>query len=204
MRSPRPLPVEFYCRDTARVARVLLGCVRWRACSGGALAAGRIVETEAYFGPEDRASHARRRTRRSEIMYGPPGVAYVYFTYGMHHCLNTVTEPEGTAGAVLLRALEPLEGIEEMAGRRGPAAFDPEGRVRLKQLCGGPARLTQALGIDRKLNGASLQGPRLWIVAAENPPGPDRIAVTPRIGIRHAADRPARYIVRDSPWISGS
>jgi len=196
---PEPLPVSFYARSPDRVARDLLGCRLVRRLDDGTVAAGRIVETEAYFGPDDPASHACTRTPRSEIMYGPPGVAYVYFTYGMHHCLNAVTGEEGEGSAVLLRALEPLEDLEGMAGRRGSAARDEEGAPVPTALCSGPAKLTRALAIDRDLNGVSLQGPELWIVAAEDPVSEDEIQVTPRIGIRRARERLARYVVKDSP-----
>ena len=197
--EPEPLPVSFYARPPDQVARDLLGCRLHRRLDDGTVAAGRIVETEAYFGPDDPASHAYTRTPRSEIMYGPPGVAYVYFTYGMHHCVNAVTGQEGEGCAALLRALEPLEDLEGMADRRGPASRDKKGRILPAALCSGPAKLTQALAIDRDLDGTSLQGPELWIASAEDPVPEDRIEVTPRIGIRRAVDRLARYVVEDSP-----
>ncbi len=197
--APVPLPVSFYARSPDLVARELLGCRLFRRLADGTVASGRIVETEAYFGPEDPASHAYTRTPRSEIMYGPPGVAYVYFTYGMHHCVNAVTGERGEGCAVLLRALEPLEDLEGMAERRGKAARDGEGRPVSTALCSGPARLTQALGIDGGLNGVDLQGPELWIAPADEPVADEEVSVTPRIGIRKAADRLARYVVKDSP-----
>ncbi|MFO7769321.1 MAG: DNA-3-methyladenine glycosylase [bacterium] len=199
MSPPEPMPVSFYARPADRVARELLGCRLYRRLSSGTRAAGRIVETEAYFGPDDPASHAFTRTPRSEIMYGPPGVAYVYFTYGIHHCLNAVTGEQGEGSAVLIRALKPLEDLEGMAERRGPAARDEEGRPIPSALCSGPAKLTQALSIDRGLNGVRLQGPEIWIAAAEEPLPDEEVETTPRIGIREAKDRLARYVVGDSP-----
>ncbi len=166
---------------------------------GGRRTAGRIVETEAYVGPHDPACHAwgGRRSPRCEWLYGPPGTAYVYFTYGMHWCLNAVTEAPGYPAAVLLRALEPMAGLETMRRRRGG--------VPDRQLCSGPAKLCEALGITGALNGASLARPRgsLRILAggrrtAPSPP----IAVTPRIGITRAVDWPLRFLLEDSPWAS--
>jgi DNA-3-methyladenine glycosylase len=182
----RPLPRAFFARDTARVAAALLGRTLWTEVAGEPCA-GRIVETEAYLDQRDPASHAGRGpTRRSAIMFGPPGVAYVYLIYGLHHCLNAVTEAEGRAGAVLIRALEPLTGLEAMRRRRGDSA--------ITGLCAGPGRLCQALGIDLDWNGlplirvqerANKRGPgRVWI--ADGRP-PARVSTGPRIGIRRAA-----------------
>ena len=192
--TPRPLPPRFYARDTALVARGLLGRLLISTV-GGRRCVARIVETEAYVGPHDPACHAAlwRRTPRNEVLYGEPGLAYVYFTYGMHWCANVVTEREGFPAAVLLRALEPLEGLPAMRRRRGLAPAE--------LLAAGPARLTQALGIDRRLNGHRLTEPPLWI-AAGRPVAPRRIAVAPRIGIRAAADWPLRFYVRDCPFVS--
>jgi DNA-3-methyladenine glycosylase len=201
-RPPRPLPLAFYGRGTAEVARDLLGCELWRRLPDGTLLAGRIVETEAYFGPGDEASHARRRTPRSEVMYGPPGRAYVYFTYGMHHCLNVVCEAPEVAGAALLRALEPLIGLDVMARLRGPAAYEEDGGIRPRLLCSGPARLTRALEVDCRLNGFPLTGPELWIARGSGPLAEDAVARTPRIGIRQAVSRRARFVVRGSPFLS--
>jgi len=193
--SARPLPPEFYARDTAAVARALLGQLLVSSI-GGRRCLARIVETEAYVGPHDPACHAAgwRRTPRTEVMYGPPGVAYVYFTYGMHWCLNVVTGREGYPAAVLLRAAEPLRGLTAMRERRGP--------VPDRALASGPARLTEALGIDRRMYGQPLCERPLWIAAGERVP-PRRIVVGPRIGIRLAADWPLRFHVRDNPFVSG-
>jgi DNA-3-methyladenine glycosylase len=173
---------DFYARPTLAVARDLLGCVlvhRHR----GVERAGRIVEVEAYVGPRDRACHASRgRTARTEPMFGPPGHAYVYLVYGMHHCLNVVTEEEGFPAAVLLRALEPLSGV------RGSAS--------------GPGRLCRAMGIDLSENRADLCGDRLFLRPGERPA---RIARSPRIGVDYAgfwARMPWRFFVRGHPAVS--
>lgn len=192
-RSGSPPPgevaaVSFFARPTLEVARDLIGCVVATG-HGATLTAGRIVETEAYLGEDDPASHAARGpTPRASIMFGPPGVAYVYLIYGLHHCLNFVTERDGTAGAVLIRALVPVAGREVMAGRSATGGRLP----RLSVLCDGPGRLCRALGIDRTWNGEPAQGPRLRVLARRGaPPG---ILVTPRIGVRRAADRPWRFV----------
>lgn len=160
----------------------------------GREAVGRIVETEAYIGPHDPACHAygHRRTERTETLYGPPGTAYVYFTYGMHWCLNAVTERVDYPAAVLIRALEPLDGIALMRRRRG--------RVPDRALCAGPARLCEALGITGRQNGESLERGAVRIL----PGGRTRlrVAVTPRIGITAARDWPLRFVIADSGWLS--
>ena len=189
-----PLQGSFFARDTVRVARSLLGCTletRHRR----AVTAGRIVEVEAYVGPHDPAAHGyrNRRSARNASMFGPPGTAYVYFIYGMHWCFNVVTEREGVPAAVLIRALEPMEGLEAMGRRRGTR--DP------RLLCSGPARLCQALGIDGRMDGLPLAGPRLCIRPPLGRPV-GRPTVTPRIGIRQATDWPLRFTESGSPWTS--
>ncbi|MFN8232810.1 MAG: DNA-3-methyladenine glycosylase [Actinomycetota bacterium] len=187
------LPRSFYGRSVIEVARDLLGRVLVRDLPDGTRLAVRLVETEAYR-QDDAASHSfGGRTPRNATMFGSPGHLYVYFTYGMHHCMNAVTgSPEG-ASAVLLRAAEPLRGIDEMRLRRG-------GRDLL-ELCRGPARLCQALGIDRALDGSDLvRGGPVWIGTGS----PARsVVTTPRIGIRRDAERPWRFVDASSRFVSG-
>lgn len=189
-RALRRLSRPFFARPTLDVAPDLLGCYLVHDTDEGRTI-GRIVEVEAYLGPRDPASHAYRRTPRSEVMWGPPGTAYVYFSYGSHACMNIVTEPEGTAGAVLLRALEPIEGLALMQRRRG--TWD------LRRLASGPGRLTQAMGITLAHNRADLVTGPLY-VARGRPPA--QVATTPRIGITSATDRPWRFVERGSPFLS--
>jgi len=196
----RTLPVGFYRRDTERVARELLG--RWLVRrAGGERLALRIVETEAYLGAPDRASHAwgGRRTARNESLYLPGGHAYVYFIYGMHHCLNAVTGEPGAGSAVLIRAGEPVAGAEGMAARRGLGRPPRPG-----DLAGGPGRLCHALGIDRALDGAALWRGELVIAAGEPAPRTE-IAAGPRIGVAYAgeaAEWPLRFALRGNPHVS--
>ncbi|HLA90240.1 MAG TPA: DNA-3-methyladenine glycosylase [Gemmatimonadaceae bacterium] len=191
----RPLPVAFYARDTARVARELLGAVL-ECTVDGVRCRARIVETEAYVGEHDGACHAARgRTARTEVLYGPPGRAYVYFVYGMHWCVNAVTRAAGLPSAVLIRAAEPLDGLEAMRRRRRAARTD-------RHLANGPAKLCQALGITGpRHHGASLVTSPLRILAGE-PVAERDVAVTPRVGIVEAADWPLRFVVRGSPHLS--
>jgi len=189
-----PLPRSFYNRPTLTVARELLGTHLIYQLNDHQRLIGKIVETEAYIGEDDPACHAARgRTNRTEIMYGPPGYAYIYFIYGMYYCLNAVTEREGFPAAVLIRAVEPLEGIEEMRRFRHNAAFH--------QLSNGPGKLCQAFGLDKSLNGADLCGKELFI-AAGNPPEDEEIVVTPRIGIREGWEHHWRFLIRDNPFVS--
>ncbi len=205
--EPRPLPPFFYARAAEEVARDLLGALLV-STTGGERAVARIVETEAYLGPHDPASHAAERigrTARNASMFGPPGIAYVYRIYGLHWCLNTVTGLAGHPAAVLIRAAQPLQGIDIMRRRRRSgtrraveraADWPPD-----TQLARGPARLAQALGIDGALDGHALDGPPLWIAPGEAV-APDDVAIGPRIGITRAADWDLRFYVRSSPWVS--
>jgi DNA-3-methyladenine glycosylase len=196
----RALARSFYLQPTLRVARALLGKVLVHETPEGRTA-GRIVEVEAYRGPADRAAHTAggRRSARNETMWGPPGHAYVYFVYGMHHCMNVTTRPAGLPEAVLLRALEPLDGVDLMrARRRIPDA--PAWR-----LCRGPGALCQALGVTRQQDGADLVLGPLRIL--DVPTVPARLVRrTPRIGVAYAgadAPRPWRFLVLGTPAVSG-
>jgi DNA-3-methyladenine glycosylase len=191
---------DFFARDTLTVARELLAQRLVRVLDMERLS-GRIVEVEAYVGEEDQACHARSgRTERNASMYGPPGHAYVYFVYGMHHCLNIVTEREGFPAAVLIRALEPLEGIEAMRSCRG-------GRADV-ELLSGPARLCQALGINRRFDGVDLCAPGAHLFVERAAAVPDEaVAAGPRIGVRGdeaALAAPWRFYLRDSRYVSRS
>jgi len=196
----RPLERAFFDRDPRRVSRELLGKVL--VCDRGRQRlTGRIVEVEAYLGEKDPAAHsAAGNTARTSVLFGPPGHAYVYFIYGNHYCLNVSCEPEGKAGGVLFRALEPLSGIEEMARARG---IEIHGAKDLVRLTSGPGRLCEAFGITRaRDNGCDLTSPasRLWIGADGY--GARGIRTTPRIGITKAVDKPLRYILDGNPFVS--
>ena len=190
---------DFYQGDTVVIARALLGCVLWRK-RGRELLSARIVETEAYLGANDAASHARRglRSARNESMYLEGGHAYVYFTYGMHWCLNVVTQEADIAEAVLLRAAQPLRGIDSMRKRRIKAKRDVD-------LMNGPGKLCQALDVDRALDGASLDGNKLWLTGRDIDLSDDDIAISPRIGIDNSGDAaawPLRFFLRGNPYVS--
>ena len=196
---PARLPRPFFARPTLTAARALIGCRLVRRIGGRRLS-GIIVEAEAYISEQDLACHCRHgRTPRTEVMFGKPGVAYVYFTYGMHWMFNIVTEREGFAAAVLIRALEPVEGIDLMQQNRGTD--------RLDGLCSGPAKLTQALRIDKRDNGVDLcaRVAEIWIEigAAFNP---RQIGRSPRIGVDHVPEpwrsKPWRFFVRDNTLVS--
>lgn len=181
-------PQVFFAREAEQVARDLLGA-RLVSTVGGVRCAVRLVETEAYTGPEDEASHAAARigrTARNDPMFGPPGRAYVYRIYGLHRCLNVVTGPEGFPAAVLLRAGVPIEGIDAMRARRGP--------VPIERLTFGPANLAQALGIDLTLNRHPLDRPPLWL--EPDTVVPDAcVRRTPRIGVTRAREALLRFVV---------
>jgi DNA-3-methyladenine glycosylase len=195
------LPKEFYLRnDVTRIARDLLGKVLCTNIHGEGVTAGMIVEVEAYAGRDDKACHANagRRTRRTEIMYAQGGVAYVYFIYGMYHLFNVVTNVEEVADAILVRALEPLEGVELMIRRR--KLKEPG-----KRLTAGPGVLTQALGITTDLYGESLMGEKIWIgdYGIEIPE--KDIVHTVRIGVDYAgedAKKDWRFYIKENPWVS--
>jgi DNA-3-methyladenine glycosylase len=203
-----PLPRSFYARPTLTIARDLLGRVLARRTPDGVVLRGRIVEAEAYVGEEDKACHARAgRTPRTDVMFGPPGFAYVYLTYGMHHMLNVVTEAEDRPAAVLLRAVEPLEGLEWMAlarrngGRGSPGGGEPKPH----QLASGPGKLCQAFGLDLRHNRADLRGPDLWIEEGSRV-SRARIATSARIGCETATApwdlMPWRFYLADSRFVT--
>lgn len=186
------LPHGFYLQPTLEVTRRLLGKVLVHETRQGP-AAGMVVEAEAYMGPGDPACHsARGLTPRTEVMFGPPGRAYVYFTYGMHYCFNVVTQPPGAAEAVLIRALEPMEGVGLMRKRRG--------RDQLAELTSGPAKLCVAMGIDKKCNGADLARPPLYLEDREIDPG--EVVWRPRVGIRVGTQHLWRCYIKGNPFVS--
>lgn len=199
--TDKPFPPELFVQSTLDVARRLLGAHVVRELPDGCLV-GRIVETEAYL-HNDPACHAVRElpdgsaihrcTRRNATMFGPPGRAYVYFTYGNHFMFNVVTQPEGVPEAVLIRAVEPLEGIEVMMALRGVED--------IRALTNGPGKLTKALAIDRAFDGHDLAQPPLRLLAGEPVPA-TRVVVTTRVGLTRATERPWRFYERDNPWVS--
>lgn len=193
-RSGAPLPSTFYDRRTEWVARDLLGAVIECHTDEG-VASGRIVETEAYLGPHDPACHAvAGLTARTRHLHGPPGIAYVYLIYGVYWCFNAVTEAAGVGAAVLVRAIEPAEGVDLMRARRRTARRD-------RDLTNGPGKLCTALGLDGAVSGLPLDRPPLRIVAGE-PVADANVVVTPRIGISRAADWPLRYLLAGNEYVS--
>ena len=195
-----PLPRSFYLRGAVETARALLGKVLVHRTAEGA-AAGIVVETEAYAGPADAACHAfgipaARPGHRTEVMFRAGGYAYVYLIYGMYHCFNVVAGPEGFPEAVLIRALEPLSGVELMERHRGTRDA--------RRLCSGPGKLCQALRISREQNGTDLTGEKLFLTEGESIPDA-RVAATPRINVDYAGEAagyPYRFAVKDSPFVS--
>jgi len=188
------LEAEFYELPTLELAERLLGKIFVRSEGPGMVSRARIVETEAYLGEGDEACHAwRGMTKRNRAMFGPPGHLYIYFTYGCHFMMNIVSEPEGTAGAVLLRAMEPLEGLDRMRERRGTSDE--------RALMSGPGKLAQALGVGPEQYGTSLTGETCWLEEAPEVPQ-ELIGTSPRIGISRSTELPWRKFVTDSPHVS--
>lgn len=201
------LPRTFSQRDTVKVARALLGQLLVRQLEDGTRLAGLIVETEAYLGPDDRAAHTynHHRSPRNESMWQQAGTAYIYFTYGMHHCMNVVTGDEQTPQAVLIRALQPVQGHEAMRLNRQSERSTKQ--MPETALCSGPAKLCQAVAIDRSLDGIDLtRSDALWLEQARSRALPAaQIAVGPRVGIASSgdwADKPLRFAVRGNPHVS--
>lgn len=192
-RRAATLPVSFFARPADLVARELLGATVISTLDG-ARTAGRIVETEAYLGYDDPASHGfrHRRHAQNEALFGPPGTWYVYLSYGMHWCANLVCGRQGQASAVLLRALEPVEGLAVMRERRGGVVD--------RQLCSGPGKLCQALAISRDQDGQQIRGSGAVVRAPDQAPA--AVVATPRIGITKAVDWPLRFVIDGSPWVS--
>jgi DNA-3-methyladenine glycosylase len=193
-RRAATLPVRFFKRQAEVVAADLLG-MRVVSTIGGQLTEARIVETEAYLGFDDPASHGylHRRNARNAALFGPPGLWYVYLSSGMHWCANLVCQRAGLASAVLLRALEPIDGLDVMRSRRG--------NVPDRELCSGPGKLCQALGITRELDGLRMSAAPV-VVQREGRYSGHAVQSTPRIGITKAADWPLRFIIAGSPWTS--
>ena len=190
MEDSTVLDRDFYSRPAIEVARDCLGKILVHGKT-----AGRIVEVEAYLGVDDGAAHAWRGvTDRTRVIFGEPGHAYVYFIYGMYECLNFVCEPAGQAGCVLIRALEPIAGLSTMRRRRPSAK-------RVEDLANGPGKLTLAMGITRKLNGADLTAGALQVRRSRNEPAIE-VLTTPRIGITHCADWPLRFVIAGNRFVS--
>lgn len=195
----KKLPRAFYLRPTLGVAKELIGKLLIRQMGEHRLA-GRIVEVEAYLGEKDPASHAfRGMTKRNEVMFRNGGHLYVYFTYGMHFCSNVVTEDEGIGHAVLLRAIEPLEGLAIMARNRG---FSRATEGEKKNLCNGPAKLCKAFGIARAENGIDLCGNDIWIAEEPGPGIRHRVRRSTRIGITQGKEHTWRFFIRNSQYVS--
>lgn len=194
------LKAKFFDADPRVVARALLGKLLIRKTRRGLLA-GRIVETEAYLGQGDAAAHAvAGRTARNAVLFGPPGHAYVYFIYGNHYCLNVSCLPDRVPGCVLLRALEPVAGIAEMAAAR---RLELRKETELPKISSGPGRLAEALGITRERdNGKCLVSARSDLRIADDGYRVRRVMVTPRIGIVKSAARPLRYFIAGNPFVS--
>lgn len=205
LKGTRPLLRRFFDRDPRDVARELLGKLVIRTEAGQVLA-GRVVETEAYMGLGDAAAHsAAGLTKRNAVLFGPPGYAYVYFIYGNHYCLNVSCLPDGEAGGVLFRALEPVTGIQEMAVHRNLELPAEPRTTLLRMLTSGPGRMAEALRITRERdNGKDLTNPAksdLWL--GDDGFRAGQISVTSRIGITKAMDEPLRFVITGNPFVSG-
>jgi DNA-3-methyladenine glycosylase len=201
------LKAAFYNRDPRRVARSLLGKLVIRKTPRGGILAGRIVETEAYLGTGDAAAHsACGKTARNAVLFGPPGYAYVYFIYGNYYCLNVSCLPDGVAGGVLFRALEPLTGIKEMAAARGLDITGPDDLKNvnwLQKISSGPGRLCGALDVTRERdNGKNLMSARSDLQIVDDGYRVRRVLVGPRIGITKSAAEQLRYVVAGNPFLS--
>lgn len=204
LRDANLLHRSFFNRDPREVGAALLGklVVRRR---GRTLLAGRIVEVEAYLGTDDLAAHAAAgRTARNSVLFGPPGHAYVYFIYGVHYCLNFSCLPDGEAGGILVRALEPVQGIKKMAEARELSDLDLTSIRNLRLLASGPGRLCEALGITRQRdNGKDMVSTRSDLQVMEDGFRVEKVAVTPRIGITKSAEMPLRYVIAGNRFVSG-
>ncbi|KRQ86102.1 putative 3-methyladenine DNA glycosylase [Caloramator mitchellensis] len=197
------LPFEFYDRDTLEVAKDLLGKKLVRKI-GKDLLIGKIVEVEAYIGPIDKACHSYnfKKTKRNEVMFGPPGTAYIYFIYGMYHCLNIVTETEGMPCAVLVRAVEPLQGLDLLTQNRFGKKYNELNPLQRKNLTNSPGKLCKAFSIDKILNGISLLGDELYILDNDES---FEIMSDKRIGIDYAEeakDFEWRFFIKNNPFVS--
>lgn len=203
IKSAKLLPRAFFNRDPRTVARELLGKLIVRS-EGSKTLAGRVVEVEAYLGMGDLAAHAAAgQTERNAVLFGPPGHAYIYFIYGVHYCLNISCLPEGRAGCVLIRALEPVSGLREMARARDLDDVEFDSPRELRKLASGPGRLCEALGITRpRDNGKDMVAERTDLRVMDDAFKVREIGVTPRIGITKSAELPLRYTVANSPYLS--
>lgn len=202
-KKARRLRRSFFNRDPREVCPELLGKIIVRK-QGRKVLAGRIVEVEAYLGADDAAAHAAAgRTARNDVLFGPPGHAYIYFIYGVHYCLNISCMPEGDAGCVLIRALEPVAGIDEMAKARDMQDLDLKSARNLQKLASGPGKLCEALGITRQRdNGKDMLSASSDLQVADDGFKTGKVAVTSRIGITKSADMPLRYLLADNPFVS--
>lgn len=203
IKSAKLVPRAFFNRDPRTVARELLGKLIVRS-EGRKTLAGRVVEVEAYLGAGDLAAHAASgQTERNAVLWGPPGHAYIYFIYGVHYCLNISCLPDGRAGCVLIRALEPVSGLREMARARELDDLEFDSPRELRKLASGPGRLCEAMGITRpRDNGKDMVAKRTDLRVMDDGFKVREIGVTPRIGITKSAELPLRYVVANSPYLS--